>query len=179
MPPFKKQLQMILQAIQPLLFLIQLTGSIYSFIKNLQRLVFCLYLLQLARFLTSSIETAKRTRKNRKAKVLMQRDYPDLVSKLLLFLHAGLTIRASLEKIADDYQKNYRNQNLPKRPAYEALLETCHELKGGLSQPVLMKILAAAVPVLIQNFICTFNSKLKKRKSKYSPALRERGHGRP
>ena len=86
----------------------------------------------------------------------MQRDYPDLVSKLLLFLHAGLTIRASLEKIADDYQKNYRSQNLPKRPAYEALLETCHELKGGCHSLVLMKILAAAVPVRNTKFYLYF-----------------------
>lgn len=86
-------------------------------------------------FLLLPLKRQKEQEKIEKQKVLMQRDYPDIVSKLLLFLHAGLTIRASLEKIADDYQKNYRSQNLPKRPAYEALLETCHELKGGLSQP--------------------------------------------
>ena len=85
-----------------------------------------------------------------------------------------------LKKLADDYQKNYRSQNLPKRPAYEALLETCHELKGGLSQPRAYENFGSRCPcpeykilsvLLIQN--------LKKRKSKYSPALRERGHGRP
>lgn len=86
-------------------------------------------------FLLLPLKRQKEQEQLEKQKVQMQRDYPDIVSKLLLFLHAGLTIRASLEKIADDYQKNYRSQNLPKRPAYEALLETCKELKGGMSQP--------------------------------------------
>lgn len=86
-------------------------------------------------FLLLPLKQQKEQEKSEKQKALMQRDYPDIVSKLLLFLHAGLTIRASLEKIAEDYQKSCQNQNFPKRPAYEALLETCQELKGGMSQP--------------------------------------------
>lgn len=94
----------------------------------------CLF-FSLLGFLLVPLKRQKEQERLEKQKLEMQRDYPDIVSKLLLFLHAGLTIRASLEKIADDYQKNHRQQNLPKRPAYEALLETCHELQGGMSQP--------------------------------------------
>ena len=35
----------------------------------------------------------------------MQRDYPDIIQKLILFLKAGLSIRKSMEKLAADYLK--------------------------------------------------------------------------
>lgn len=62
----------------------------------------------------------------------MQRDYPDIIQKLILFLKAGLSIRKSMEKLAADYLKRKKAALTGTRYAYEELVKTCLEMERGV-----------------------------------------------
>ena len=61
----------------------------------------------------------------------MVRDYPEIISKLLLYNGAGMSIRNSLEKIVDEYR---RNVNLGYRYAYEELDYTLNAMNSGINE---------------------------------------------
>ena len=58
-------------------------------------------------------------------------DYPGIISKLTLYMGAGMTIRNAFCKIACDYENE---KNHEKRYVYEEMLITCHELNNGISE---------------------------------------------
>lgn len=62
----------------------------------------------------------------------MQRDYPDIIQKLVLFLRAGFTIRKAMEKIADGYLRSREKYHAKERSAYEEIVRTCKEMQGGI-----------------------------------------------
>lgn len=62
----------------------------------------------------------------------MQRDYPDIIQKLILFLKAGLSIQKSVEKLAADYLNRKNLALTGTRYAYEELVKTCHEMEKGI-----------------------------------------------
>lgn len=62
----------------------------------------------------------------------MQRDYPDIIQKLVLFLRAGFTIRKAIEKIAEGYLRSREKYHTKERGAYEEIVRTCRELQGGI-----------------------------------------------
>ena len=62
----------------------------------------------------------------------MERDYPDIIQKLILFLKAGLSIRKSMEKLAADYLKRKESALIGTRYAYEELVKTCLEMERGV-----------------------------------------------
>lgn len=62
----------------------------------------------------------------------MQRDYPDVLDKLVLFLQAGFSIRKAMEKLAIDYQRNRQKYHMKERAAYEEIVKMCREMEGGV-----------------------------------------------
>lgn len=62
----------------------------------------------------------------------MQRDYPDVLDKLVLFLQAGFSIRKAMGKLAADYQRNRQKYHMKERAAYEEIVKTCREMEGGV-----------------------------------------------
>lgn len=60
-------------------------------------------------------------------------DYPQLISKLVLYLGAGMTIRNAFQKIASHYNKE-RQKGSSYHYVYEEMLLTCHELESGISE---------------------------------------------
>ena len=62
----------------------------------------------------------------------MQREYPDVLDKLVLFLQAGFSIRKAMEKLAIDYQRNRQKYHMKERAAYEEIVKTCREMEGGV-----------------------------------------------
>lgn len=55
--------------------------------------------------------------------------YPAVISKLSLYLGAGMNLKGAWEKVAGEGIKN-----LPVNPLYEEMLFTCHEMAGGVSE---------------------------------------------
>ena len=68
-----------------------------------------------------------------KRKQAMKRDYPEVVHKLVLYMGAGMTIRGSMQKIADDYSK-IPEKNKTDRPIYQEIQFACREIHMGTSE---------------------------------------------
>ena len=62
-------------------------------------------------------------------------DYPAILSKLTLYLGAGLTVRGACHRVVKDYEQAGGNK-AKKRYAYEELSFACHEMDNGVSEAV-------------------------------------------
>lgn len=71
-------------------------------------------------------------RQQEQRKKQMQRDYPDIVHKLALYIGAGMTTRSAFQKIAGDHGQKKGEEEV--RPAYREMLYACRELHSGVSE---------------------------------------------
>lgn len=60
-------------------------------------------------------------------------DYPQIVSKLVLFLGAGMSTRNAFARLGEIYMKS-REEGGEKRYVYEEILLVCRELDSGISE---------------------------------------------
>ncbi len=72
----------------------------------------------------------------KKREAQMQREYPEIVSKLSVYLAAGMSIRMAWEKIVADYEKKrLKNKfHYAFHYAYEEMKIACQEMKSGVSE---------------------------------------------
>ena len=65
----------------------------------------------------------------------MNIDYPQIINKFNLYIRAGMTIRRAWFCIAQDYEKK-RGQNHRgiKRKAYEEMVNTMNQIRGGIPE---------------------------------------------
>ncbi len=76
---------------------------------------------------------SKKGIKNRADQML--NDYPQLVSQLVLYLGAGMTMRNIFEKLAHDYLRKTKNGG-KKQYVYEEIVVAVRELSSGVSEAV-------------------------------------------
>lgn len=111
-----------------------------------------MFLLLLGSILSALVPTLmdkKKKESEEQVRLQLQRDYPEIVSKLQLLLNAGMTTRGAWERIVADYlrlkeqsQNNekkskihfFKNLETYERPAYEHMLTTKRELENGHSE---------------------------------------------
>ena len=70
--------------------------------------------------------------KQRENQLLM--DYPEVVSKLMIFLGAGMTVRTAWERIAGDYRDMLGSGRRTPRHVYEEMYETCCQMSRGVPE---------------------------------------------
>lgn len=70
--------------------------------------------------------------KQRENQLLM--DYPEVVSKLMIFLGAGMTVRTAWERIAGDYRNMLGSGRRTPRHVYEEMYETCCQMSRGVPE---------------------------------------------
>jgi len=70
--------------------------------------------------------------KKREKELLL--DYAEIVSKLMIFIGAGMTIPLVWERIVKDYERSRKAGKQRPRAAYEEMCRTYYQLKGGLSE---------------------------------------------
>ncbi len=58
--------------------------------------------------------------------------YPTILNKFVLYMGAGMTVRGSFLKVANDYNKGVKKKQ--EDVAYEEMLYSCHELSAGVSE---------------------------------------------
>ena len=63
----------------------------------------------------------------------MQLDYPQVLSRLVLLIGAGMSVRSSFFRIGEDYRKE-RAEGRGRRFIYEEILLMCHEMESGVSE---------------------------------------------
>lgn len=62
----------------------------------------------------------------------MQLDYPDIVSRLSLYMGAGVSTRKAWERIVENYEKKRTEKEY--RDAYEEMRTALHEMQSGISE---------------------------------------------
>lgn len=74
----------------------------------------------------------------------MKENYPVMLSKLILYLGAGMTIRGAFQKIALDYHARQEGvQRSLYEPLYEEMLYACNRLQAGVSESRTLELWAA------------------------------------
>ena len=63
----------------------------------------------------------------------MMLDYPGIISKFVLYLGAGLSVRSTFFKIGEDYERR-REEGIKERYVYEEILFVCRELTSGVPE---------------------------------------------
>ena len=72
----------------------------------------------------------------------LQMDYPQVISKIVLLMGAGMSVRNVFYKLGDDYlKKRGRDQN--EKYIYEEILLMCHEMDSGISENAALMNLSA------------------------------------
>lgn len=75
-------------------------------------------------------ETQKEEMKKKKKQMMI--DYPEILNKFVLFLGAGMTVKAAWQKISSDYEKGKIMGK--ERFAYEEMAYTLREMQAGGSE---------------------------------------------
>lgn len=70
----------------------------------------------------------------KKRETMLLLDYSEVVSKLAVYIGAGLAVRNAWIKISEDYQKKLSAGQIEIRPVYEEMLLTAAELKNGTAE---------------------------------------------
>lgn len=60
-------------------------------------------------------------------------DYPGIISKFVLYLGAGLSMRSTVFKIGEEYEQ-LRKEGMKERYVYEEILFVCRELNSGVAE---------------------------------------------
>ena len=69
------------------------------------------------------------------------REYPEIVSRLTLYIQSGMTSKKAIGKIVDDYEKTRKTdgKRVIKKFGYEELRITYHEMQSGVSEHIAYK----------------------------------------
>lgn len=100
--------------------------------------------------------------------------YPVILSKLTMYLGAGMTIRGAFRKITADYGK--RQDTVDVNPIYEEMAYACNQLRAGVSESQAYELWAARTGLQDYARLSTMlNQNLKKGNATLLTRLKEEG----
>ena len=70
----------------------------------------------------------------RKRDIQLHREYPEMVERFILLLGAGLTIRGTWLRLAEEYERRRDRGEVPYHYLYEEMLLTRNEMENGISE---------------------------------------------
>lgn len=82
-------------------------------------------------YLKEQADERERERKRERELLL---DYPELMSKLMVFMGAGMTVRGAWERIVTDYEAAVLEGRKKQRAAYEEMGQTWRQLQSGMPE---------------------------------------------
>ena len=68
----------------------------------------------------------------KKRNIQLQSDYPEILSKILLYSNAGLSIKSSIERIVRQYEDEKKEKFKKYNYAYEELKMATVKMKSGV-----------------------------------------------
>ncbi len=83
-----------------------------------------------------SQESAEQKKKEKLREKELLMDYAELVSKLMVLIGAGLTVRSAWERMVRDYESALDGRRIKRRVAYEEMRQTSFEIANGISESV-------------------------------------------
>lgn len=105
----------------------------YTFQKDTSHRMFPFLGLFAALLLHVKVNTDKQQlAKKREQQLLL--DYSEIISKLVVYIGAGITVRGSWERIVAGYDAGVRQGRRSVRPVYEEMLKTASQLGSGVSE---------------------------------------------
>ena len=100
-------------------------------------------------------------------------DYPQIISKIVLFLGAGMSLRNIFHKLGDDYLQKQKEGGR-KQYVYEEILLVCHELDSGIPEQSAYTHFGQRCRVRQYTKLCALlTQNLKKGNHSLLPALQE------
>lgn len=100
--------------------------------KNDSRGYVILLLGMTAAVAVSMLKKQEEKKKNEQERKQMVRDYPEIVSKIVLLLGAGMTVRNAWKKVVIDYAG--QREVTGEHKAYEEMAGTLHEIQSGVTE---------------------------------------------
>lgn len=85
-------------------------------------------------FLLKAKEKSDAKQKETRRRQQMLLDYSEVLSRLIIFLGAGMSIRTAWDKIAVEYQQMVETGRRKTRYVYEEMYETSCQMKGGVAE---------------------------------------------
>ena len=64
----------------------------------------------------------------------LKKEYSELISRLVLLLYTGQTMRMAFFSIAESYSKAIRKNNIQRNEAFEEILIACKQMKSGTTE---------------------------------------------
>lgn len=89
------------------------------------------FLACIAALLTVAGKKQEAEKERKKRMEQLEREYPQLVSRVVMLMGAGMTVSGAFRKIAGDYKCKKKEK---KQLSYEEVTITCHELDSGISE---------------------------------------------
>lgn len=80
-------------------------------------------------FLMWALGKQNQNRKEQEKREQMLQDYPEIVTRMALFLGAGMTVKRAFRKIAEEYERQKKHTG--PRYAYEEMQKACREMESG------------------------------------------------
>ena len=115
-------------------------------------------------------EDLKKEIKKREKQMLLT--YPEMVSKLSIYLGAGMTLKSSWEKICADYESTKAQKG--KNAVYEEMNIACQEMRSGMPEITAYERFGKRCGLQLYNkFSTLLTQNLKKGSTKLSPLLKE------
>lgn len=115
-------------------------------------------------------EDLKKEIKKRESRMLLT--YPEMVSKLSIYLGAGMTLKTAWEKISAEYEKGLAGRE--RNPVYEEMNIACQEMKSGIPEIKAYEQFGRRCGMpLYSKFSALLTQNLKKGSTKLSPLLKE------
>ncbi|MBR0038573.1 MAG: type II secretion system F family protein [Lachnospiraceae bacterium] len=107
---------------------------IYKEKKNLGFLLMPIFGLLVAILLDARDKEQEKEKQKRRVR-LLEIDFAQIISKILLYVSSGMTIRNSFVRLAEQYQKNKKDdKNYEPHAAYEELIVVKNKLTSGYSE---------------------------------------------
>lgn len=85
-------------------------------------------------FLWAAREKMKEQNAKKQREQFLLLDYSEIVSKFMVFISAGMTIRTAWERIVVGYENTIQGGTRKPRPAYEEMCHTISQLKSGMAE---------------------------------------------
>ena len=115
-------------------------------------------------------EDLKKEIKKREAQMVLT--YPELVSKLSIYLGAGMTLKSSWEKICADYERDKEEKG--RNAAYEEMNIVCQAMKSGMPETKAYEQFGRRCGLqLYSKFSTLLTQNLRKGSTKLVPMLKE------
>lgn len=80
------------------------------------------------------LQKSKEQEKRKRREEALVQEYPEVISKLVLLMGAGMTLSGAWKKIATQYENKRKEDTFYAKPAYDEMLITCYEMENGISE---------------------------------------------